>query len=186
MRILGGAFRGRAIAAPKGLATRPTGARARAAMFDILAPVLEGAAVADLFAGTGALGLEAISRGAASVDFYEDSRPALEALRANISTLGATTARVIGGSLPSSLREGPAYDLVFMDPPWRKDLELSVAQRLVRSARLAESGTLIVEAAKGDPFDEAAWIALGLVLDDRRAYGDTEVRFFRPHTRSDA
>lgn len=182
MRIIGGRFRGRALAAPRGLATRPTGARARVALFDTVAPLLESAYVADLFAGTGALGLEALSRGARRVDFYEQARPALEALRTNLTTLAVTSeTQVFGGALPQSLREGSPYDLIFMDPPWRQSLELPVAERLVRTGRLGEDGQLVVEAARRDPWDPAAWSAVGLELVDQRMYGDTEMRFFRRH-----
>lgn len=180
MRIIGGRFRGRSLSAPRGMATRPTGARARVALFDTLAPYLEGANVGDLFAGTGALGLEALSRGAARVDFYEQARPALEALRANIALLEvATSTLVVSGLLPQSVREGAPYDLVFMDPPWRQSLELPVAERLVRSGRMSSESLLVVEAARRDPWDEPAWQRAGLVLDDQRTYGDTEMRFFR-------
>lgn len=182
MRIIGGRFRGRSLSAPRGMATRPTGARARVALFDTLAPYLDGARIADLFAGTGALGLEALSRGASHIDFYEQARPALEALRANIALLEvASSTTVIAGALPQSLREGEAYDLVFMDPPWRQALELPVAERLVKTARLSPDALLVVEAAKKDPWDPAAWSSVGLELSDQRAYGDTEMRFFRLH-----
>jgi len=180
MRIIGGRFRGRALTAPRGLATRPTGARARVALFDTLAPYLDGASVADLFAGTGALGLEALSRGATSVDFYEQARPALDALRGNVTTFGVSAdARVIGGTLPQSLREGAPYDLVFMDPPWRQALELPVAERLVRCGRVGPESRIVIEVARRDPWDEASWQAVGLELADQRVYGDTEMRFFR-------
>lgn len=179
MRILGGRFRGRALAAPRGLATRPTGARARTALFDTLAPMLADARIADLFAGTGSLGLEALSRDAAHVDFYEQARPALDALRTNIAALGVgTTAQVIGGALPLSLREGAPYDLVFVDPPWRQGLELPVAERLVKTRRLSTEGRIVIECARRDPWSEPAWHALGLELVDQRTYGDTEMRFF--------
>ncbi|MCC6625231.1 MAG: 16S rRNA (guanine(966)-N(2))-methyltransferase RsmD [Deltaproteobacteria bacterium] len=179
MRITAGRFRGRALEAPRGMATRPTGARARTALFDTLAPRLEGARVADLFAGTGALGLEALSRGAAHVDFYESARPALDALRRNIATLGVADATtVVTGALPGAIRPGAPYDLILVDPPWRQGHERAVAERLVLTGRLGPESRLVIEADRRDPLDEAAWRGFGLVLVDRRSYGDTEMRFF--------
>lgn len=180
MRIIAGRFRGRALAAPAGLHTRPTSARARGALFEILRQHLEDARVADLFAGTGALGLEALSRGAAHVDFYESGRHALEALRKNIGTLGVERAtHVVAGHLPDSLGRGEPYDLVFMDPPWRVGHELKVAARLAAVDRLGPHGLLVIETPRSEPLDAQAYAEVGLVLDDRRTYGDTELRFFR-------
>lgn len=178
MRIIAGRFRGRPLASPSGLHTRPTSARARGALFEILRSRLEGARVADLFAGTGALGLEALSRGAVHVDFHESGRHALEALRTNIRALGVESAtRVVAGHLPDSLGRGEPYDLVFMDPPWRAGHELKVASRLVAVGRLAPDALLVIESPRSEPLDEEALAEIGLLLDDRRAYGDTELRF---------
>lgn len=179
MRVLAGRFRGRSLVAPNGLVTRPTSALARGALFEILRGRLDGARIADLFAGTGALGLEALSRGAKRVDFYESSRPALLALRKNIATLGTgDETRIIQGALPDSLGMGDPYDLLLMDPPWREGHELRVAARLVARKRIATGGILVIESPRTDPLDESMYAALGLTLDDRRKYGDTELRFF--------
>lgn len=185
MRILGGELRGRALVAPRGQSTRPTGARARTALFDTIAPLVEGASIADLFAGTGALGLEALSRGAARVDFFEQDRAALSALHRNIETLEvAARTTVIAGALPASIRPGVPYDIVFMDPPWRRDLELPVAGRLVALGRLGPSSRLVVESDRRDELDEEAWTRAGLVPVDRRTYGDTQMRFFQARATS--
>ncbi len=179
MRIIAGRFRGRVLAAPSGLDTRPTSALARGALFEILRGALEGAYVADLFAGTGALGLEALSRGARRVDFYESHRRALAVLQKNIAALGASAqARVISGQLPDSLGVGEPYDLILMDPPWRLGHELKVAARIVARQRLRPGGTLVIESPRAEPLAEATFAELGLTLDDRRRYGDTELRFF--------
>lgn len=179
MRIIAGRFRGRPLASPSGTHTRPTAARARGALFEILRTELDGARVADLFAGTGALGLEALSRGASHVDFYETGRAALDALRKNVAALGvAGSTRIVSGSLPDSLGRGEPYDVVFMDPPWRLGHELKVAARLVAADRLARAGLLIIESPRAEPLDEGAFADLGLALHDRRTYGDTELRFF--------
>jgi 16S rRNA (guanine966-N2)-methyltransferase len=178
MRIIAGRFRGRALAAPGGLATRPTSARARGALFEILRDRLTGSTVADVFAGTGALGLEALSRGARHVDFYEAHRPALEALRRNIAALAvATDTRVVPGQLPDSIGDGAPYDLVMMDPPWRRGYEIKVAARLVAKKRLVPGSVLVIESARAEPLEVRAFAELGLALDDRRTYGDTELRF---------
>jgi len=179
MRIIAGRFRGRALAVPAGLATRPTSGRARGALLEILRSRLAGARVADLFAGTGALGLEALSRGAARVDFYESHRPAIAALQKNITQLGVgAQTRVSAGQLPSSLGSGEPYDLALMDPPWRCGHALTVAARLTGRDRLASDGLLVIECPRSEALDEPAFAALGLLLEDRRAYGDTELRFF--------
>lgn len=179
MRIVSGFLKGRVLEVPRGTATRPTSARARAALFDILAPILDGAKVADMFAGTGAIGIEALSRGAAHVDFYESARPALRALTANLSAMALQAmAHVISNPLPASLNTGPQYDLVVMDPPWRKGLELGVARRLVACDRVGPSTHVVVEADRRDAVDEAGWASIGLAMIDTRRYGDTEMRFF--------
>lgn len=180
MRIIAGEFKGRLLDAPTGRTTRPTSARARGALFEILGPQLEGARVADLFAGTGALGLESLSRGASTVDFYESSRQAQAALRKNIATLGVgSRTRVLTTPLPESLVRGPAYDIVVVDPPWREGHELRVARRLTTHQRLAATGVLVIECPRSEPLESAIWAEIGLTLDDRRNYGDTELRFYR-------
>jgi 16S rRNA (guanine966-N2)-methyltransferase len=148
MRIVGGAWRGRRLVAPDGDTTRPTADRVRQAVFDMLmhAPwagrdLFEGATVLDAFAGTGAAGLEALSRGAAHAVFMERDRAALAALRANIAACAAQ-ARVIPGDV---LRPppGPPCDIVFLDPPYGKDL-LPASLGALRRAGWIGPGSLIV------------------------------------------
>lgn len=180
MRIIAGEFKGRLLEAPTGRTTRPTSARARGALFEILGGSLEGARVADLFAGTGALGLESLSRGASSVDFYESARQAQVALRKNIAGLGVgPRTRVLTAPLPESLVRGAPYDLVLIDPPWREGHELRIARRLVTRERLAPTGVIVIECPRSEPLETGLWEELGLHLDDRRNYGDTELRFYR-------
>lgn len=180
MRIIAGEFRGRLLSAPTGRTTRPTSARARGALFEILGASLRDAYVADLFAGTGALGLESLSRGARRVDFYESSKSALAALRKNIDALGVREkTRVLSSPLPESLTRGDPYDLVLIDPPWREGHELRVARQLATAQRLHRDGTLIVECPRSEPLESPLWQELGFELDDRRTYGDTELRFYR-------
>jgi 16S rRNA (guanine966-N2)-methyltransferase len=130
MRIVAGRLRGRALVAPAGVVTRPTADRVRQGLFDALwhAPwagrdVIEGAVVLDAFAGTGALGLEALSRGAARVVFIEQDRAALAALRANVAALGVgDSVRVMAGDVLRPPRASEACGLVFLDPPYGKGL----------------------------------------------------------------
>lgn len=127
LRIIGGEFRGRVLQSPKGAFTRPLLGQAREAIFDILGPRIEGAEVWDLFAGTGATGIEALSRGAARVSFVEKARQAIDVLRDNLAMLGESAlarSRVVRGDAwdpPLAAEDGtppPPPDLVFLDPPY--------------------------------------------------------------------
>ena len=129
MRIVAGEWRGRTLIAPSGTETRPTADRVRQALFDILMhaswagrPLIEGATVLDVFAGTGALGLEALSRGAAKAVFVERSRPALAALRANIAACRAEDRCAVLPIGALTVPEGEKADIVFLDPPYGQDL----------------------------------------------------------------
>jgi 16S rRNA (guanine966-N2)-methyltransferase len=147
MRIVGGAWRGRPLIAPKGDVTRPTSDRVREALFDALAarlgPDLGGGAVLDLFAGTGALGLEALSRGAGRAVFVENDRDALAALRRNIAALDAAERSFVivadahGAGLAASKGRGP-FSLLLIDPPYR--MEQAAVASLVE--QLEESGSV--------------------------------------------
>ncbi len=167
MRIVGGTFRGRRLAAPKDRRIRPTADRVREAWMSILQDALPGARVLDLYAGTGALGLEALSRGAITVDFVETSLPALAALRANIAGLGvesrATVHRADALRFAGRLPPG-SYDIVLADPPYARD----DAGQLVALFRQAPFGRILaVEHPAG----------MGLPGDDTRRYGDTAITF---------
>lgn len=141
MRIIAGSFKGRRLAAPTGLALRPTSDGLRETLFNVLGATVEGARVLDAFAGTGALGLEALSRGAGGVTFVEHDGRALEALEQNVEHCGAQSSCVIIRDdflgLDSRRSSLDAFDLVLIDPPYEvADLErvLGVAGRLVRPA----------------------------------------------------
>jgi 16S rRNA (guanine966-N2)-methyltransferase len=180
IRIVAGRFRGRQLKAPAGLETRPTGARVRKALFDILGPRLEGARVADLFAGTGALGFEALSRGAEHVDFHEHGRAALTVLQANVAMLGvADEVTIVAGPLPDSLKPGPPYDLILLDPPWRRGLELGVVTRLLALGRIHADSVVVIERDTRDTDVDAALGAAGLERIDQRPYGDTTLCLFQ-------
>ena len=180
MRIISGNLKGRTLVAPTGRVTRPTAAVARGALFEIVQNELDDARLADLFAGTGSLGLEALSRGARSVDFYENDRHARNALRTNIDALGVgKRCRVFPQALPETLVRGEPYDIILVDPPWREGHELRIARRIMAAGRLAADGLLVVENPRSEPLEQNLWDDLGLTLDDRRTYGDTELRFYR-------
>src|SRR4051812_21340732 len=147
MRIIAGRWRGRPILAPAGQATRPTSDRTREALFSMLASRIgsfEGLAVADLFAGSGALGLEALSRGAAACTFVETDRNAIEAIRRNLAALGADADIV---AAPADLARIPAQlDVAFLDPPYRSGLAAPALARLP----LAPGGYASVETARDE------------------------------------
>lgn len=152
VRIIAGRFGSRRLAAPAGEATRPTSDRLRETLFNVLAPRIEGAAFLDLYAGSGAVGLEAFSRGAASVVFVERAPAALKALRSNLAQLGLNQGlRVVSGDVRSFLRRarGDApqpFELVFLDPPYRNEEEYASTLDSLGgvAAGLAAAGGLVV------------------------------------------
>ena len=154
MRIIAGAWRGRNLAAPPGDSTRPTADRVRESLFSMLASRLGGfedLIVADLYAGSGALGLEALSRGAASCHFVESDRGAVEALRANASALGALDRTPISNCRVESFASTQPFHLVFADPPYSPGSGTAVAALVAERALLAPGGWLAVETERGDP-----------------------------------
>ncbi len=152
MRISAGEHRGRRLLSPKGIKTRPTSDLLRQALFNVLGPRIEGASLLDLFAGTGAVGLEALSRGAAKATFVENDRRAVESLRANLAALKLTArARVLVGDVFSRLagleERGERFDCVFLDPPYGVgDLAGRCIEMLAHGAVLGENGALFVQA----------------------------------------
>lgn len=151
MRIISGSFRGRRLRAPAGRAVRPTGDRMRESMFSALGDVCRGAAVLDLFAGSGALGLEALSRGAREVTFVELARESLAALNRNIEELGvAGRCRVVREDVPRFLvRESAAtWGLVLADPPFASGLSGRVLDWWLSTPN--PGGVLVLEYPKGD------------------------------------
>ncbi|MEZ5900261.1 MAG: 16S rRNA (guanine(966)-N(2))-methyltransferase RsmD [Hyphomicrobiaceae bacterium] len=183
MRIVAGKFRGRALAAPEHEGLRPTADRVRESIFNILAHGtddfdLAGARVIDLFAGTGALGLEAMSRGAAYCLFVEDSAQARGLIRQNIEAFGLMGETRIFRRDACDL--GPAgniepFDLAFLDPPYGKGLAEKSLQSLVQGGWLIDGAICVVEDRIGVSFT----IPTGLIDLDQRFWGDTLVRFLR-------
>ena len=177
MRIIAGQWRGRPIEAPEGNSTRPTADRARETLFSMLASRLgsfEDLNVADLYAGSGALGLEALSRGAASVTFVESDTKAAAAIRRNAEKLGASArVRVIMGSALALPRSDP-FDLVFADPPYAAGSGTAVVQAVARDGWLRSGGWMSVETARADEVD-----AGDFVLETSRDVGRTRLTLLR-------
>ena len=156
MRIISGAARGRSLYTLKGLNTRPTADRVKEAMFSVLAGRLPGARVLDAFAGSAALGLEALSRGAESCLFFEADRRAAQVCRRNIEACSLPGCRLIQGDclklLPRLRRdeEELRFDLVFADPPYNRGLLPSLMDELAQDGWLAENGLLVAETTARD------------------------------------
>lgn len=156
MRVIAGKYRSRLLTAPRGMATRPTSDRLREALFNVLAPQIEGAQFADLYAGTGAVGIEALSRGAAHVTFIESATAALAALRANLTALQIhegyqVEQRSVPVALRNLARRPPHFDLVYLDPPWEDATAFSQTMTLLAEfadALLASEATVIAEHAR--------------------------------------
>ena len=168
MRIIAGQFRGRPLEAPPGIATRPTADRVREALFSMLTSRLgsfEGLRVADLYAGSGALGLEAISRGAGHATFVENDSRAAAAIKANAERLGvADRVRILGGSALALPRSDP-FDLVFADPPYAAGSGSAVVKSVADAGWLAEGGWMSIETARGervDPLDYSIEVERGI------------------------
>ena len=186
MRIVAGTFRGRSLVAPKGQSTRPTAERTREALFNVLehapwSPGFKGARVIDLFAGSGALGLEALSRGAALALFVETDESARGAIRSNIETLGAFgTTRVHRRDAtdlgPKPKGDGPPFDVAFLDPPYAKGLGETALASLRDGGWLAGEALVVFERGA----DEDAPAAPGFEIIDERAWGAARVWFLRP------
>jgi 16S rRNA (guanine966-N2)-methyltransferase len=185
MRIVGGQFKGRAIAAPPGRDTRPTGDRARESIFNMLAhadwsPGIEGRRVLDLFAGSGALGLEAMSRGAAFALFVETDAGARGAIRDNIEALGLFgTTRIHRrdttdlGAKPAGL--GEPFDLVFLDPPYGRGLGERALARIGAGGWITPDALIVLEVGAGEQPELAA-----LEIIDERIIGAAKILFLRP------
>lgn len=180
MRVTGGLDRGRKLRAPRGATTRPTSAKVREAIFNILGPPPEGP-VLDLFAGTGALGIEALSRGATAAYFVERDGRALAALQRNLKDLGfASKARIVGRDARIAVRqlaaEGQRFGWVFADPPYASGEAAGVLAELSGQGVLECGAVVVMEHDKRHlPPDSSG----DLVLADRRFYGDTGLSFYR-------
>jgi len=175
VRVIAGTLRGATIFAPPGRATRPTSDRVREALFDLLGPVAPGARVLDLYAGSGALGIEALSRGAAHATFVEIGRRARQALQRNLEKLrltGRSRVLAVDAASPVALRDGP-FDLVLADPPYGAGVLADLPGRV--AAALAPGGVLALEHAATDPPPDPPET---LALWKSRRYGGTMVTLY--------
>jgi len=182
MRVIAGNARGMRLVAPTGLQTRPTSDRVREALFSIIENriMLADAVILDICAGTGALGIEALSRNAASCCFIEKERRATEAIRKNLAAAKATgRARILEIDALKALRllaeEKVRFDLVFFDPPYSSPLYLPVAAAISGFSLLSDDGMLIVESDRRSLLPEQVG---SLVKIDRRVYGDSAIEIY--------
>ena len=181
MRIIGGQLRGKKLISPRDRSVRPTSDRLRETIFNILASQVEGAAVLDLFAGTGALGIEALSRGAVSAWFVDRSRTTLSLLEKNLSACRLKDrSRCIRRDLEKDYHflktADPAFSLVFIDPPYARGLVQPALERLLKSRAMTPGALVVVEHSSAEPL---ASPGEGYRLEDQRRYGKTLVSFAR-------
>ncbi|MGH9588949.1 MAG: 16S rRNA (guanine(966)-N(2))-methyltransferase RsmD [Terracidiphilus sp.] len=184
MRIIAGRFGSRSLAAPAGEATRPTSDRLRETLFNVLAPRIEGSAFLDLYAGSGAVGIEALSRGASRVTFVERAPAALKMLRANLASLGLNGGfRIHAGAASAFLRRGyagepPAFDVIFLDPPYDAAQEYAATLDLLggATAGLQAAGGLVIAEHRRKSRLEAAYG--NLVRVRLLEQGDAAVSFY--------
>jgi 16S rRNA (guanine966-N2)-methyltransferase len=179
IRIIGGELKGRKLATVRGIKTRPTADRVRESIFNILGDSVRGARVLDLYAGTGAMGIEALSRGAESVLFADDHRAALAAIEKNIKTCSLQSrADMIKWNILNNLNiirsHRPAFNLVFLDPPYNKNLIQPTLSNLAISRCLEDGSRLTLEHSPREPIPENL---PGFKIFDQRRYGKTLVSF---------
>ena len=181
-RIIGGAGKGRRLKAPRGLATRPTGARVRQTLFDILAPWLPGCRFLDAFAGAGAVGLEALSRGAALVVLVDAAAGAVAAMRANASLLAKEGGQVrivrqdARVALAAFAEAQEHFDVVYLDPPYESDVYEASLEQAGRRGLLAEHGIVVAEHFHKRPLPERIG---GLTRSREVRVGDHRLSFYR-------
>ncbi|QXQ08186.1 16S rRNA (guanine(966)-N(2))-methyltransferase RsmD [Sphingosinicellaceae bacterium] len=179
MRIIAGKWRGRAIVAPAGDATRPTADRVREALFSMLTSRLgsfEGLRVADVFAGTGALGLEALSRGAAHASFIESDADAVKVLRTNIAKLGAEAATDVAATSVATVgRSRQPCDLILLDPPYGEGLAAAALARLHEQGWIAPHALISVETGAKEALEVP-----GYVVEVTRRHGKAAIHLLRP------
>jgi 16S rRNA (guanine966-N2)-methyltransferase len=188
MRVIGGAAKGRRLLTPKGRAVRPTADRVKESLFNILPRDLSGMRVLDLFAGTGNLSIEALSRGAAHALLIDASARSAAAIKANLRRLGfAAQSEVwiapVNRSLRSLARRREAFDYVFIDPPYDQGLATRALEVVAQCHLLRDTGTVVIEHSAREsvkPFYGS------LQLHDQRRYGDTLLSFYKRQTAIDS
>ena len=178
MRIVAGEWRGRKLVAPAGRQTRPTADRTRETLFSMLASMIgsfEGLRIADLYAGSGALGLEALSRGALQSTFVETDRAAIKAIEANAASLGAAARCSIRAISASTLPKSEPFDVVLADPPYEPGSGTAVADAVARADWLAPGGWMAIETHRG----EAVVPPAGWELEAERDVGRARLTLLR-------
>ena len=183
MRVIAGQYRSRVLLAPAGLHTRPTSDRLRETLFNVLAQHIEGAVFVDLYAGSGAVGIEALSRGACEAIFVEQAEPALKAIRANLAALGirggyALEVRAVGAALKRLASTDRLADIVFLDPPYERAEEYEISLELLGgecSKLLAEDAIIVAEHAKKSGLADRYG---GLVRNRVLKQGDAALSFY--------
>jgi len=179
MRVIAGEAKGRALQVPRGLKVRPSGSRLREALFGMLEHrgAIADARVLDLFAGSGGLGIEALSRGASSLVAVERDPAVARVLAENLERCGfAERARVLVQPVASALRRlHESFDLVLVDPPYRTGAASEALHDLAAGGFVADGGFVVIETARGEPLTPAP----GFACDIARAYGDSEVTLLR-------
>ena len=181
MRIITGSAKGTKLKAPRGLDTRPTTDRVKESIFNILGNAVDGASVLDLFAGTGGLGLEALSRGATHAVFVDQSLASIAVIKENIAcTKMAEKAEIVKNDVIKTLEKlsDKAYffDIVFCDPPYNKGYVTKVLQKLDTGSILNPQSILIIEHSRHEVLDDVKWN--NLILKRNERYGETLVSFF--------
>lgn len=183
MRIISGQAKGRRLKSPKGRNTRPTSDRVKEAIFNILNPYIPGCLFLDLYAGTGNIGIEALSRGSKASVFVENNSAALKVIHDNLALTGfENDAQVIRGSVISALEkfqnEDRKFDIIFLDPPYERDLSLPALQKINDNNLLAEDGMILLEHHQREKYPER----IGrLFLTRQNKYGDTMISFYKIH-----
>ena len=188
MRITGGKARGLKLCNPKSgsKSIRPTSDRTREALFSILFHKISGSTVLDLYAGTGSLGIEALSRGADAAVFVDQSREALELIYANITRCFPAESRAFPlklnlarpdaiKRLKKSLPSGMLFDLIFLDPPYEKKLAIHTLQMVEKAGIIQDSGRIIIEEQKDE---QLPFLCGSLECIDQRQYGQTGLWFY--------
>ena len=181
MRITGGQAKGRILATPKGDSIRPTSDQVKEAIFNIIGHDLTGFLVLDLFAGTGNLGLEALSRGALKAVFVDKSRQSINLIRKNLSICGFEKSGIIlrrdlsKGIANISLTGDNGFNLVFMDPPYGKGFLLKILKDLAKSSLLSPFARVLAESQKNDELPDSFG---HMKIEKKRIYGDTSISLY--------
>ncbi len=180
MRVIAGKARGTRLSSVKGLSTRPTGDRVKEALFNILGQKVAGSSFLDLFAGSGAIGLEALSRGAEQVIWVDADRACCAQIRKNLARTklagGTVYASDVFAALGRLEKQGQKFDIIFLDPPYNRGLAEKTITRLAHTALLKAGGIIIAEASKKE---EGPPSVSKLCLEQVRTYGETALWFYR-------